>query len=86
MKLNYSRDATESTSCTGFSDQVAILLGGQVTQQICASTSGFQTYTVDVTSSAGQALAVSLNFIANQTANNGQGAWFDDISVNWVCK
>ncbi len=86
LKLNYSRDATESTSCTGFSDQVAILLGGQVTQQICASTNGFQTYTVDVTSSAGQALAVSLNFIANQTANNGQGAWFDDISVNWVCK
>ena len=61
-------------------------VGGQPQQQICASTNGFQTYTFDVTSAAGTALAVSLNFIANTTANNGQGAWFDDISVNWVCK
>ncbi len=86
LKINYSRDPTESPVCTGFSDQVAVLVGGQPQQQICASTNGFQTYTFDVTSAAGTALAVSLNFIANTTANNGQGAWFDDISVNWVCK
>ncbi len=86
LKVLYSRDAAEPAGCTGFSDQVGVLVGGQQQAQICESTVGFQTYTVDVTSSAGQALAVTLNFIANATANNGKGAWFDDVAVSWVCK
>ena len=81
-----NRDPNEPAGCTGFSDQVAVTVGGTPAQQICASTSGFQTFTFDLTSSAGQALAIGFNVIANQSANNGQGAWFDDVKVDWTCK
>ena len=86
MQVWYDRDPSETAGCAGFVDNVAVTVDGAIGTQLCASTGAFRTVTIDLTGKAGAATAIGINFIANTTANNGQGAWIDDINVSWTCK
>ncbi len=83
--LYFDRDPAEAAGCNGTNDSVSVLVGNTIIQQTCANTGGFKTITVDLSAQAGKSVQLFLTFIANLTQNNGQGAWFDNLNVQWTC-
>ncbi len=83
--LNYDRDKNEPAGCGGFADSFSVQIGNQIVSQTCKNTGGFVAISVPLTAQVGQTVAISFSFISNLNQNNGQGAWLDNVKVNWAC-
>ena len=81
--LNFGKAAAETQTCA--TDRVEFRVNGVSMTQVCSTTSGFIPITVNLAAFAGQTVTLSVVFIANNTQNNGQGAWIDDLAVSWTC-
>jgi len=82
-QLFFAKAAADVQNCS--TDRVEFRVNGVMQAQVCAITPGFVPVTVNLSAFVGQTVTLSVVFIANGTANNGQGAWVDDLSVGWTC-
>ncbi len=87
FRLKYDRDPGESTTCNSLADRVAVTVQGQIPPngQLCQSVPLFIQANIPLDSVMGQTVNLGFAFFANQSQNNGQGAWIDDIEVGWTC-
>ncbi len=82
-KVLFNKAPNEPANCNN--DRVEFRINGAPVAMVCTSTNGFATTTIPLDLYKGQTIGFQIVFIANNSNNNGQGAWVDDLAISWKC-